>query len=295
MDYGLGNKMYQMATLYGIGRTLNRQPYFHRNNKNQQGDLAEILENFPNMFGHLRIMLPKENETKYVEFVNGCCEYEDPSRLKNESATYISLSSEYVQSYKFFHPYRKEIISLFDFGYTMRKEADDYVATTLPDLKERHALCIHIRRGDFIAHEFLESTKEFVEAAVEFVVKREMEKNTSTQFKAILLGQDEGFMKSLTFPLASDEVHIHGSLRRGSDLYFGSHYCDSIIISASGSTFAFWMSYLNQHASVFYNGQVTDDPQKMLSFVKDRDMFPEEWIRLMLRNGTARHEAGWWH
>lgn len=53
-------------------------------------------------------------------------------RLKNESATYISLSSEYLQSYKFFQPYRKEIISLFEFGYTMREEADDYAATTLP-------------------------------------------------------------------------------------------------------------------------------------------------------------------
>ncbi|KAH7698788.1 Protein F31F4.17 [Aphelenchoides avenae] len=204
--------MYQMAALYGIGRTLDRQPYFHRNNRNQQGQLSEILENFPNVFRHLRIMLPKANETKYVEFVDGCCEYEDPSRLKNESATYISLSSEYLQSYKFFQPYRKEIISLFEFGYTMREEADDYAATTLPNTNERHALCIHIRRGDFIRHSNLESTKEFVEAAVEFVVTRETEKNASTKFQAILLGQDEGFMKSLIFPLVVSEETMSRSV-----------------------------------------------------------------------------------
>lgn len=89
-------------------------------------------------------------------------------------------------------------------------------------------------------------------------------------------------------------LYIHRGLRRGADLYFGSRYCDSIVLTASGSTFAFWMAYLNEHATVYYNGQVTDDPARMYTKLRDRDMFLESWIRLLVRNGTARHASGWW-
>lgn len=53
------------------------------------------------------------------------------------------------------------------------------------------------------------------------------------------------------------------------------------------------MAYLNERATVFYNAQMTDDPNEMKT-ISDSDLFPESWVRLVVRNGTAFHEVGWW-
>lgn len=77
-------------------------------------------------------------------------------------------------------------------------------------------------------------------------------------------------------------------------MYFGSAFCDSIVLSASGSTFGWWMAYFSQKATVFYNGQMTRFKESMLTYVNDYDFFPPNWIKLIAENGTVRREDRWW-
>ncbi|KAH7727066.1 Protein Y5H2B.1 [Aphelenchoides avenae] len=193
-NYGLGNKMFQIASLYGIGRTLGRAPFFDKASRSQQGNLVELAETFPNLRCNLRILLPKD--TKQVQLGKDCCTYQHPFSLRNVTDTYVRLSTEYLHSYKFFDAYRKGIMDLFDFGDTIKREVASFVAHGLPNFESRHKMCVHVRRGDFVRHRFLESTKENVEAIVEYALKHVKEKN-QTDVVAILLGEEEAFFNTL--------------------------------------------------------------------------------------------------
>ncbi|KAH7695917.1 hypothetical protein AAVH_37018, partial [Aphelenchoides avenae] len=54
--------MFQIASLYGIGRTLGRAPFFDKASRSQQGNLVELAETFPNLRCNLRILLPKDTK-----------------------------------------------------------------------------------------------------------------------------------------------------------------------------------------------------------------------------------------
>lgn len=90
--------MYQIASLYGIARTLGRVPYFDANTQNLYANLVEWAETFPNLICNLRVLVgygvhilqslqavhtmsslfkaPKH--VKHVDFGRG--NYVDPSR-----------------------------------------------------------------------------------------------------------------------------------------------------------------------------------------------------------------------
>uniref|UniRef100_A0A914E3F4 Galectin n=1 Tax=Acrobeloides nanus TaxID=290746 RepID=A0A914E3F4_9BILA len=89
-------------------------------------------------------------------------------------------------------------------------------------------------------------------------------------------------------------------MTRGEDLCFGIHYCDSLIISAAGSTFAWWIGYLKKSdGPVFYNSQITkpsDDFNLYMSKkIFDYEGFPKEWIRLALNNNSIVVDNKWFY
>ena len=93
---------------------------------------------------------------------------------------------------------------------------------------------------------------------------------------------------------------IRENMTRGEDLCFGIHYCDSLIISASGSTFAWWIGYLKKSdGPVFYNSQITkpsDDFNVYMSKqIFDYEIFPKEWIRLALNNDSIVVDSKWFY
>src|SRR3569833_2739001 len=90
------------------------------------------------------------------------------------------------------------------------------------------------------------------------------------------------------------------NMTRGEDLCFGIHYCDSLIISAAGSTFAWWIGYLKKSdGPVFYNSQITkpsDDFNLYMSKkIFDYDGYPKEWIRLALNNNSIVVDNKWFY
>lgn len=74
--------------------------------------------------------------------------------------------------------------------------------------------------------------------------------------------------------------------------------CDSMLLTASGSTFGWWMAYLlaeEKQSNVYYNIQASKD----MTFGKDvydYDSYLPEWNRLrLLANGTVVPEPRWRH
>uniref|UniRef100_A0A914EC85 L-Fucosyltransferase n=1 Tax=Acrobeloides nanus TaxID=290746 RepID=A0A914EC85_9BILA len=71
--------------------------------------------------------------------------------------------------------------------------------------------------------------------------------------------------------------------------------CDSMIMTASGSTFGWWISYLMpDNATIFYNSQITDYAN-FTKDIHDYDIFLDEWIKLTVYNGIAHREKWWWY
>jgi hypothetical protein len=68
-----------------------------------------------------------------------------------------------------------------------------------------------------------------------------------------------------------------------------------MLLTASGSTFGWWMTYLMPKGSyVFYNSQVSDNGN-FTKDIHDYDLFLPEWIRITVEDNIAKQEDKWWH
>uniref|UniRef100_A0A914VLJ5 L-Fucosyltransferase n=1 Tax=Plectus sambesii TaxID=2011161 RepID=A0A914VLJ5_9BILA len=63
------------------------------------------------------------------------------------------------------------------------------------------------------------------------------------------------------------------------DYAFFAQHCQSIILTASASTFGFWSAYLSSATAIYYNSKFDKDNQ-LTSQLKPEDFFPPGWIPL---------------
>uniref|UniRef100_A0A914CZK4 L-Fucosyltransferase n=1 Tax=Acrobeloides nanus TaxID=290746 RepID=A0A914CZK4_9BILA len=113
----------------------------------------------------------------------------------------------------------------------------------------------------------------------------------------MLFGDDYKFIKeNITLShLSFDHVYLINSTTRGEDFCLAVNYCDSMIMTASGSTFSWWISYLmSENSTIFYNSQVSDTAD-FSKDIYDYDYFLPEWIKLTASNGTVNVEDKWWY
>uniref|UniRef100_A0AC35FP53 Uncharacterized protein n=1 Tax=Panagrolaimus sp. PS1159 TaxID=55785 RepID=A0AC35FP53_9BILA len=76
---GIGYQLWRFASLYGIGRDLNRLPYFEGLNLQQMFNLKEIGQIFPMLLDILQIKSPPNSFIENVYFGHKeCCEFQDP-------------------------------------------------------------------------------------------------------------------------------------------------------------------------------------------------------------------------
>jgi len=80
-----------------------------------------------------------------------------------------------------------------------------------------------------------------------------------------------------------NKVYIPKAMNRGEDMCFGVWACDSILLTASSSTYAWWIAYLLEQtdANVFYNSDFNHS-------YYDKENFPSEWIPLRLDSNLGR-------
>uniref|UniRef100_A0A7E4VLL0 L-Fucosyltransferase n=1 Tax=Panagrellus redivivus TaxID=6233 RepID=A0A7E4VLL0_PANRE len=181
------------------------------------------------------------------------------SIIHDSNATWLLLNGHYYQSYKYFHEFRNEIRAIFEFGPKVMTAINKYASDIFGNDKS-HKFCVHIRRDDFLQHRNLESRTYFVVPAVLRVFKFLQRESGVHNVSAVFIGAKPDFWDALNvtqnFSPHFDTVYNARLSSRGEDMAFGATYCDSFLISASGSTFGWWMAYLGNTAMpVFYNGQ----------------------------------------
>ena len=68
--------MFRFAIYYGIGREIQRSPFFHANKPCQIEAMNEIQSIFPNLYNHVKLLNATPSESEYVDVVMDCCNYE---------------------------------------------------------------------------------------------------------------------------------------------------------------------------------------------------------------------------
>uniref|UniRef100_A0AC35ET75 L-Fucosyltransferase n=1 Tax=Panagrolaimus sp. PS1159 TaxID=55785 RepID=A0AC35ET75_9BILA len=263
-------------------------------NPPQMERLMEIAEVFPMMHEILHVKNPPDSIIKRYHFADDCCKFDNPKKLIGLPEKYVKIFGDYLQSYKFFHPYKDEIRKVFDCGPTVKTSAAIF-AKDLFKNDTSFKLCAHVRRGDFIKDIMLESKENFTIPALHFAFKYLKERKRKN-ISMIFIGNDRDFVKNLTLTdIGFFQIYTPEAKSRGEDMCFGINHCDAMVLTASGSTFGWWMAYLmKSNSPIFYNSQITDNAD-FTKDIHDFDIFPEEWIMLTAKDGKAEHETQWWH
>ncbi|KAI1710762.1 glycosyl transferase family 11 domain-containing protein [Ditylenchus destructor] len=291
---GRSNMMWRMASLTGIGHVIGRKPYFTENCTFKNDHL--ILPEYVRRLRHIKAQ-ETMNETKNVEFgycmENKTCKCgdENPTMIAAIDEKYVVLSGNYLQCYQWLEPVREEILQIYNWSEYVRKEVSILSQNTFrPNMS--HKLCLHHRRGDFIPLGWA-SKMDFALAALEFVYQKIREH--FGPISVVILGQDRNFSRKLL------EEFTH-SIKKKPNVYipvfpedsladdqsFGSLVCDSLIITASSSTYAWWMAYLMRSAKNASAGLIFYNSEFHSSFHYQR--FLPNWIPIKLLNGSIEQE-----
>ncbi|VDK20366.1 unnamed protein product [Anisakis simplex] len=111
----------------------------------------------------------------------------------------------------------------------------------------------------------------------------------------LLFGDDYNWNRNLTkqFSNSTLDVHVAQPLVNITpivDIAFCSSYCDAVLITASASTFGWWMAYLTRpNTSIYYNS-VFSKTNGIERELNPRDFFPPHWKSLNMTespNGTV--------
>uniref|UniRef100_A0A183BHU1 L-Fucosyltransferase n=1 Tax=Globodera pallida TaxID=36090 RepID=A0A183BHU1_GLOPA len=71
-------------------------------------------------------------------------------------------------------------------------------------------------------------------------------------------------------------------MSRGEDLAFAATACNSLLITASSSSFSWWIAYfMPDQSTIFYNSNFNDT-------YYSRENFLPDWIPIQLINGTMK-------
>ena len=170
------------------------------------------------------------------------------------------------------------------------------VALHFSDDVDSHKLCVHSRIGDFAetgTETTWESKMPFTNQAINFTGTRMAQQRQGLKQKVSLLlfGDERTFLEIVAsrYRTESDNSPIHRVYiphltSRGDDLCFAAGHCDSALITAPHSTFAWWMAWLAwmregerpRGKAVFFDVDMHDPDYHT------RDNFLPEWTALRL-------------
>uniref|UniRef100_A0A1I8BFW6 Uncharacterized protein n=1 Tax=Meloidogyne hapla TaxID=6305 RepID=A0A1I8BFW6_MELHA len=212
---GLANQIWYLAVLYVCGLQTNRYPGFVNNTAwtcdAYIGKPNEIEETFPvvdRIFEIFKDSDVKEN-TIFQENYN-------VTEMIKAKEKYLRIPPP-PQIHELFKNLKNEVKELFLFSNKIRIIVDKYINEIFSN-NSSHKLCIHTRLGDFGPPEnprHHPSRKDFSEESTKFVFNE----------------------------IKPKRVFIPKDMPRGQDIYFSTKVCNSLIITASVSTFGWWIVY----------------------------------------------------
>lgn len=175
---GIGNQMYEIASLYGIASTLHMKPFIQSKFRRK---VLPLMQLFP----ALKKIAIRRILTKNIKFGSKCCSYENVELIRKFSVENLTLNGVYFQSHRYFDHIRKQVKELFSFSnssvaianiikhqalaeiYSRMKIADIYSGIINQSKMPDTLVCVHVRRCDFIYDpELLESQETFTREVI---------------------------------------------------------------------------------------------------------------------------------
>lgn len=230
LNGGLGNRMFQIASCFGISK---------KQNKNFSISTSHIIQNAHsniNYFESIFKKVPIDKSVKYTYFFeepNDCFgKYLDNIPNKDENI----LLSGFFQSEKYFENYKEDIYNLFEIDNLIKL----YITNKYKNLENSYFL--HIRRGDYLdinnKHHYI-----FLDYYYENCLNL-LEKNC----KIIVFSDDIEYCKNMQL-FKNRNIDFITNENEINSLYLMS-LCKLGGI-CSNSTFSWWGAYLNNNPNKF--------------------------------------------
>ncbi|KAF1754372.1 hypothetical protein GCK72_020933 [Caenorhabditis remanei] len=283
----LGNHLFELSSLIGIARSLNRTPVFFMVDEGYKWCLEDTNKTAPGLADQFLVIdgaVPKT--IRNTVFHTRCCIYEDPRVLSNIEDEHIHLTGRFYQSYKYFEGMRNEQLSW------LKESPAEFPGLPKSDGRT-HVMCVHVRRGDFLGVGFQASDAHFIKNAVEYIKEKE---NTKKPLKTVVyFGDDPEFMKSIFngTKLAKDNLsknatYVISQNLPSDDMLYSKSNCEVFLLSASHSTFGWWLGYFSINNKVYY----MDMRVNYVGAYKDgkvniKDYFLASWTPLKFANDNS--------
>uniref|UniRef100_A0A915CKV8 L-Fucosyltransferase n=1 Tax=Ditylenchus dipsaci TaxID=166011 RepID=A0A915CKV8_9BILA len=88
-----------------------------------------------------------------------------------------------------------------------------------------------------------------------------------------MIGEDKNFINTINYSKEIKTVNTFSQMPRAEEMCLAAELCDSLVITAPISTFAFWIGYLmNPNSHVFYVANLND------GVPYNEDKFLPNWI-----------------
>jgi hypothetical protein len=217
----LGNKLFQLWSLYGIGKESNTPVFYPTSDIYQYFD----EDNFPvcDMTG------PTTNEPAFT--------YTPVKNWPEIQLEQDHILKGFFQSEKYWLPVEKELRKL----YTFKKEFVRDTKNKFINLFKKEVICISIRRGDFVGN------KTYYQLTPMYYIGALMTHfpNFETQYNLLILSDDIEYCR-IHFGCLSNAYFSDG-LTAMEQLCLGSQSQYHII---SNSTFSWWCAYLAKSKKV---------------------------------------------
>jgi hypothetical protein len=285
---GLGNQMFQYATAYAIARELNTTLKLDTNGfskkisdenftqRNFELDIFNLEFDKVNpviwkIYRKLSSML-----CAFDKFIPGFLVKVYSEKSLSFDETLFSINGNaylcgYFQSEKYFQEYRKDLLRLFRFKFSITGRNREVVEL----IKRNISVSVHIRRGDYVSNKQINSIHgiiglKYYLKAIDFL----FEKLNNPVF--FFFSDDIEWVKE-NFQLDSQILVYHNT---GSQSYIDMQlmtYCNHNIIA--NSSFSWWGAWLNQNP-----GKIVIAPEKWFEDpilnLASSDIIPNRWIRL---------------
>lgn len=220
---GLGNRLFQIASAYGISKKLNRDLIVVNDIQN-----AHSTDNyFESIFKKINRNQGLNIDKLFKEPEDMCYSYLEIPDINDNLKLY-----GYFQNDNYFKEYRNEILELFRIEETRYK----LLTESYTEYKDRYF--IHIRRGDYVNHPIHDVglEKEYYKKSIRYI--KDIDKNA----KFYCFSDDIEYCKNLEWLKTEDVKYIKGlneinSLYLMSLCYKGGIGCNS--------TFSWWGGWLN--------------------------------------------------
>jgi hypothetical protein len=224
LNGGLGNQLFQIASIYSLARIQGANFYttsMNNNNVHSNNDYSKSI------FRKIKC-----KEKQYITF-------EEPRQLSAWKMTFPTFYHNirmvgYFQNEKYFSNYRDEILTMFE----IESYRYSYLSNKYKNLN--NGFFIHFRRGDYVNNSYYEVLDNYYEKAFEIIQDK---KNFY-----YILSDDIEYCKQLTSLnnfLCNKEYNYIVDEDEINSLYIMSLCVNGGI--AANSTFSWWGGYLNQN------------------------------------------------